>query len=187
MAPVRNVKGHALIDGNFMNIYRPMRLGDFLANKNFQEVNNVDRLRIRGKENSGDHQSKYFFMNYSPACLWRSVLHTPGWVQLGAMTNHKFLTFLQKSRYVHRRAACNSRIRDPKHTWHSRMRIRLHYRFFVNLDMELQLASEIDQHREIPVKGSCQHMEWSIKRKERSRSTPCQTTEPQQQGVSHFQ
>ena len=36
---------HGLIDGNFMNICRPMRLGDFLASKDLQELNYVDSVR----------------------------------------------------------------------------------------------------------------------------------------------
>jgi hypothetical protein len=36
--------GHGLIDGNFMNICQPMRLGDFLANKKIQELNFIDSV-----------------------------------------------------------------------------------------------------------------------------------------------
>ena len=35
-------EGRALMDGNFINICPPMRLDDFLANKDLQELNNVD-------------------------------------------------------------------------------------------------------------------------------------------------
>ncbi len=78
-------KGHELIDGNSMNICRPMRLGDFLANKDLQ-VKNSTALSLwkawEKFENSGSHLSKQydlsFFMNYSSTYLWKSVPDATG-------------------------------------------------------------------------------------------------------------
>ncbi len=42
MALAGTAEGSALVDGNFINICLSMRFGDFLANKNLQELNNVD-------------------------------------------------------------------------------------------------------------------------------------------------
>ena len=42
---------HGLIDGNYMNICRPMRLGDFLASKDLQELNYVDSVERKSLKN----------------------------------------------------------------------------------------------------------------------------------------
>ncbi len=46
---------HGLIDSNFMNICRPMRvimrLGDFLASKDLQELNYVDSVEGKSLKN----------------------------------------------------------------------------------------------------------------------------------------
>ncbi len=51
MALTGKVKGHALIYGNFMKICRPMRLEDFLANKDIQELKNVDLVERKSLKN----------------------------------------------------------------------------------------------------------------------------------------
>ncbi len=45
------VKWHGFIDSNFMNICRPMRLGDFLANKDLQKLNYVDSVERKSLKN----------------------------------------------------------------------------------------------------------------------------------------
>ena len=50
------VMWHGLIDDNFMNICRPMRLGDFLESKDLQELNYSCTLtQWRTFEKSGSH------------------------------------------------------------------------------------------------------------------------------------
>ena len=48
MAFAGTAEGRALIDGNFIYICSPMRLGDFLANKDLHELNNVDSVERKG-------------------------------------------------------------------------------------------------------------------------------------------
>ena len=48
MAFAGTAEGRALMDGDFINICRPMRLDDFLANKDLQELNNVDSVEKEG-------------------------------------------------------------------------------------------------------------------------------------------
>lgn len=65
-----------------------MRLGDFLASKDLQELNYVDSVERKRKRKIW--QSSYdwsFFMNYRSAFLWISVQDS------GAMTIHEFLVF----------------------------------------------------------------------------------------------
>ncbi len=51
MAFAGTAEGRALMDGNFINnICRPMRLDDFLANKDLQELNNVDSVEKEGSK-----------------------------------------------------------------------------------------------------------------------------------------
>ena len=45
------VMWHGLIDGNFMNICWQMRLGDFLASKDLQELNYVDSVERKSLKN----------------------------------------------------------------------------------------------------------------------------------------
>ncbi len=45
------VKRHGFIDGTFMNICRPMRLGDFLTNKDLQNLNYVDSMERKSLKN----------------------------------------------------------------------------------------------------------------------------------------
>jgi hypothetical protein len=50
MAFAGTAEGRALMDGNFINICPPMRLDDFLANKDLQELNNVDSVKKEGSK-----------------------------------------------------------------------------------------------------------------------------------------
>ena len=64
-----------------------MKLGDFLASKDLQELIYGDSVERKGLKNLQQSYDWSFFMNYRSAFLWISVQNS------GAMTIHEFLVF----------------------------------------------------------------------------------------------